>query len=136
MNNRKIGNTLAVIALIFFVVAIIGNAVSGSHRWVETFEEAGWIFFVATILVLYLETDRVPAEEKPEYAKWVPVAWTFGVIAIALFLFALVANLAMSVQKSWVEAVELAGVVAMLVTIVSAIMSRGGWRKSAKEMSD
>jgi hypothetical protein len=135
MDNRKIGNILAVIALIFFVVAIIGNAVGGSHRWVEAFENAGWIFFVGTILVLYLMAGE-PSEGDEAYARWSPIAWAFGGLAIALFLFALIIQASTVLERSWYEAVELAGVLSMLVTIVTAIMARGGWRARPTDTKD
>src|SRR5659263_270364 len=98
MDTRKFGNALAVVALVFFVVAIIGTAAGGSHLWVEAFEAAGWMFFVGTILVLYLETDRLPEEERAKYAGWTAAAWGFGVLAIVLFFISMIANLSTVIQ--------------------------------------
>lgn len=134
MDKRTLGNVLAVIAIVFFIVAIIGNASNGSHRWVEPCEQAGWIFFVGAVLVLYLETEPATSESE-EDMKWVPLAWTFGGIAIVFFLFALVLNLVSSAPHGWFEAIELCGTLAMLVTILAVVMSRCGWHKRSKEMS-
>jgi peptidoglycan/LPS O-acetylase OafA/YrhL len=133
MNKRTLGNVLAVIAILFFIAAIVGNAANGSHRWVEPCEQAGWIFFVGAVLVLYLETERAPSESEEEEMKWAPAAWTFGGIAIVLFLFALVLNRVSTQPHGWYEAIELGGTVAMLVTIIAVVMSRGGWHRRTKE---
>ena len=128
MSKRNIGNALAVIALLCFVAAIIGMAISGSHRWVEPLEEAGWMFFTGCVLVLYLV---VPWEGELNQ-KWVTAAWALGAVAIALLLASLVANLAAQQYKYWFEAIETSGLVFMVLTIIAAIMARGGLGKSVE----
>lgn len=128
MSKRNIGNGLAVIALLCFVAAIIGMAMSGSHRWVEPLEEAGWMFFTGCVLVLYLV---VPWEGELNQ-KWVTAAWALGAVAIALLLASLVANLAAQQYKYWFEAIETSGLVFMVLTIIAAIMARGGLGKSVE----
>jgi hypothetical protein len=128
MSKRNIGNALAVIALLCFVAAIIGMAMSGSHRWVEPLEEAGWMFFTGCVLVLYLV---VPWEGELNQ-KWVTAAWALGAVAIALLLASLVANLAAQQYKYWFEAIETSGLVFMVLTIIAAIMARGGLGKSVE----
>jgi hypothetical protein len=127
MSKRTLGNALAVIALLCFVAAIIGMAISGSHRWVEPLEEAGWMFFTGCVLVLYLV---VPSEGQLNQ-KWVSAAWGLGALAIALLLAAFIANIAAQSYKYWFEAIETAGLVAMVLTIIASIMARGGWGKSS-----
>lgn len=127
MSKRTLGNALAVIALLCFVAAIIGMAISGSHRWVEPLEEAGWMFFTGCVLVLYLV---VPSEGQLNQ-KWVSAAWGLGALAIALLLAAFIANIAAQSYKYWFEAIETAGLVAMVMTIIASIMARGGWGKSS-----
>lgn len=127
MSKRTLGNALAVIAMLCFVAAIIGMAISGSHRWVEPLEEAGWMFFTGCVLVLYLV---VPSEGQLNQ-KWVSAAWGLGALAIALLLAAFIANIAAQSYKYWFEAIETAGLVAMVLTIIASIMARGGWGKSS-----
>jgi predicted tellurium resistance membrane protein TerC len=119
MNYRRIGNLLAVAALTFFVVAIIGNAVGGSHRWVEPFEQAGWIFFVCSFLVLFLLAN--PDAVDP---LWSRRAWVLGVIAILLFFIGIVINAVSAHEKSWYEALEVAGSLFTLFAILAAITAR------------
>jgi phosphatidylglycerophosphate synthase len=128
MSKRNIGNALAVIALLCFIVAIIGMAMSGSHRWVEPLEEAGWMFFTGCVLVFYLV---VPWEGELNQ-KWVSAAWVLGAVAIALLLASFVTNLAAQQYKYWFEAIETSGLVFMVLTIIAAIMARGGWGKQAE----
>ena len=132
MSKRNIGNALAVIALLCFVAAIIGMAmnsgIGGAHRWVEPFEAAGWMFFTGCVLVLYLV---VPPEGELDQ-KWVSVAWAFGAVAIALLLVSFIANVAAQQYKYWFEAIETSGLVFMVLTIITAIMARGGLGKSAE----
>lgn len=130
MNRRTIGNVLAVIALLCFVAAIIGMASNGSHRWVEPLEEAGWMLFTGCVLVLYLMAG--PPTEEPLNAKWVRAAWAFGGLALALLLIAFISNLASQQYKYWFKAIETAGLVAMVLTIISAVMARGGWGRAEK----
>jgi len=126
MNRRTLGNMLAVIALLCFVAAIIGMAISGSHRWVEPAEEAGWMFFVGCVLVLYLVVEPDSAEAENLNAKWANAAWAFGALSIALLLAAFIANLAAVTYRYWFEAIETAGLVSMAFTVICAVMARGG----------
>ena len=121
MNKRNLGNVLAAIALLCFIGAIIGMAMSASHRWVEPLEEAGWMFFTGCILVYYLV---VPYEGELNQ-KWVSAAWGLGALSIALLLAAFIANVAAAHYKYWFEAIETAGLVAMVLTIISCMMARG-----------
>jgi len=123
MKKRTLGNVLAVLAVLCFLVAIIGMAISGSHRWVEPLEELGWIFFVGCLLVLYLAS----APETTLNLQWAKAAWAFGALSIALLLAAFIANIAAVTYRYWFEAIETAGVVAMLATVLCAITARGGW---------
>ena len=81
---------------------------------------------LAGFLVLYLLTGREIT--KPQLAK---VAWLAGAVAIALFLVALISNVASEEFKSWFEAFEAAGSMAMLVSIMTAIWSVGGWASTS-----
>lgn len=125
MNNRTLGNVLAILALLCFIVAIIGMAINGSPRWVEPVEQLGWIFFTACVLALYL-LGGTGEEDEPLKPQWANAAWAFGALAIALLVAALVANLASSTYKYWFEAIETAGLVCMVMTVISAVMARGG----------
>lgn len=130
MDKKTLGNVLGVLAAIFFAIAIIGMATHGSHRWVEPFEEAGWLLFVGCVLALYLMARQAPEDAGPGARKWESAAWGFGALAVVLFVVAIISNAAMATSESWVEAVELAGVLAMLVTIISAIYARGGFGRT------
>ncbi len=127
MDKRALGNWLALLAIVFIIVAIIGGIAGGSHRWVEPFEQAGWMCLVGCILVLYLVVDSEQAEAGKNSAQLRTAAWVFGAVAIVLFAVGLIANGSLVVPRHWFEAVELAGILATLGTIVTAIMSRGGW---------
>ena len=126
MDRRTLGNMLAVLAILCFIAAIIGMAISGSHRWVEPLEEAGWMFFVGCVLVLYLMVEPDSVEAENLNPKWATAAWAFGALSIALLLTAFIANLAAVIYRYWFEAIETAGLVAMVLTIISAVMARGG----------
>jgi peptidoglycan/LPS O-acetylase OafA/YrhL len=123
MNNRRFGNVLAGVALICFLVAIIGMAMGGSHRWVEPVEELGWMFFTGCVLVLYLMADKDP--DNPMDPRWVQAAWGFGILAIVLLFAAFIANIASAAYHYWFEALETAGLVCMVLTIISAVMAGG-----------
>jgi hypothetical protein len=123
MNNRRFGNVLAVVALLCFLVAIIGMATGGSTRWVEPIEELGWMFFTGCVLVLYLMADKNP--DYPMDPRWVQAAWGFGILAIVLLFVAFVINIATSSYHYWIEAIETAGLVAMVLTIISSVMAGG-----------
>ncbi|MHB8894617.1 MAG: hypothetical protein ACYC99_05470 [Candidatus Geothermincolia bacterium] len=126
MNKRMLGNVLAVIALLCFITAIIGMAIGGSHRWVEPLEELGWIFFTGCVLILYLVVG--PAEGAgPLRSSWANAAWAFGALTLALLITAFIANVAAVQYKYWFEAIDTAGLVCMVVTIISAVMARGGF---------
>ena len=127
MDKRTLGNALAVIAVLCFIAAIIGMATGSSTRWVEPLEEAGWMFFTGCVLVLFL---AVPAETELNL-KWVKAAWGLGALTIALLLAAFIANIASVHYRYWFEAIETAGLVAMVLTIIASIMARGGLGKSS-----
>jgi len=127
MDKKAFGNWLALIAIVCIIVAIIGGLAGGSHRWVEPFEQAGWMFLVGCILVQYVVGDREQVETGKNSAQLRAAAWAFGALAIVLFAVGLIANASLVVPRRWFEPVELAGILATLVTIVTAIMSRGGW---------
>jgi membrane-associated phospholipid phosphatase len=124
MDKKKLGLGLLAVTGVCFVVTIIGMIIGGSHRWTEPVQQLGWIFFIAGFLVLYLQTGREII--RPKFAN---LAWLAGAVAIALFSVALVLNVASEVYKSWFEAFEAAGSMAMVVTVMSAIWSVGGWEK-------
>ena len=126
MDNRKLGLGLLAVTGACWIVTIIGMIIGGSHRWTEPFQQLGWIFFIAGFLVLYLLTGREIT--KPQLAT---VAWLAGAVAIALFLVALISNVASEEFKSWFEAFEAAGSMAMLVSIMTAIWSVGGWASTS-----
>ncbi len=125
MKNKQIGNLFAVLAILCFVIAIIGMAAGGSHRWVEPVEELGWIFFVGCVLAFFLLPERGAASGPSLDPSWVRIAWGAGAVAIALLLAALVGNLASTHYKYWLEALETAGLLGMFVTVLAAVMARG-----------
>ena len=124
MDNKKLGLGLLAVTGACWVVAIIGMINGGSqfHRWTEPFQQLGWIFFIAGFLVLYLLTGREIV--RPQLAN---LAWLAGAVAIALFLVALILNAVSAEYKSWFEAFETGASIAMLVSIMTAIWSVGGW---------
>jgi FtsH-binding integral membrane protein len=128
MDNKKLGLGLMGVTGICWVVTIIGMSIEGSHRWTESFQQLGWMFFIAGFLVLYLRTGREII--RPKLAN---LAWLSGVIGMALFLVALILNVASATYKTWFEAFEAAGSIAMVVSVMSAIWSVGGWEKSATD---
>ena len=128
MDKKALANGLALIAIFFIMVAIIGGLAGGSHRWVEPFEQAGWMFMVGSILVMYAVPDGEQVETVKNSAQLRAAAWAFGAVAIVMFAVGLIANASLVVPRRWFEPVELAGILATLVTIVTAVMSRGGWR--------
>jgi FtsH-binding integral membrane protein len=98
----------------------------GSQRWTEPFQHLGWIFFVAGFLVLFLRTGREIGA--PRLAGF---AWMAGAVSMGLFLVALALNAASDALKTWFEAFETAGSVAMVVSVICAIWSVGGGGKTA-----
>ena len=108
------------------MVTIIGMAFGGPHRWSDPFQQLGWIFFIAGFLVMYMLTGREIT--RPRLAN---LAWLAGVVSIVLFLVALIFNVASDIYKSWFEAFEAAASIAMVVTVISAIWSAGGWERSS-----
>jgi FtsH-binding integral membrane protein len=127
MDNRKLGLGLLAVTGVCWIVTIIGMIIGGSHRWTEPFQQLGWIFFIAGFLVLYLLTGREII--KPQLAN---LAWLAGVVGIALFFVALIFNVASEVYKTWFEAFEAAGSIAMMVSVMSAIWSVGGWERTSE----
>lgn len=126
MDNRKLGFGLLAVTGVCWIVTTIGMIIGGSHRWIEPFQQLGWMFFVAGFLVMYLQTGREIT--KPRLAN---LAWLAGAVAIGLFLVALILNVASEAEKTWFEAFEAAGTIAMTVTVISAIWSVGGWTSTA-----
>jgi hypothetical protein len=126
MDYKKLGFGLLAVTGACFVVTIIGMLLGGSHRWTEPLQQLGWIFFIAGFLVLYLLTGREII--RPQLAN---LAWLAGAIAIGLFFVSLILNVASVAYKSWFEAFEAAGSMAMLVSIMCAIWSVGGWESTA-----
>jgi hypothetical protein len=122
MDKKKLGLGLLAVTGVCWVVTIIGMIIGGSHRWSESAQQLGWIFFIAGFLVLYLQTGREII--RPQLAN---LAWLAGAAAITFFLVALILNAASVLYKTWFEAFEAAGSIAMLVTVMSAIWSVGGW---------
>lgn len=126
MDNKKLGLGLLAVTGACWVVTIIGMIIGGSHRWTEPFQQLGWIFFIAGFLVLYLLTGR--EIKRPNMAN---LAWGAGAVAIVLFLLTLIFNVASVAYKSWFEAFEAAGSIAMVATVMSAIWSVGGWESTS-----
>jgi FtsH-binding integral membrane protein len=125
MDKKSLGLGLLAVTFVCWVITIIGMIIGGSHRWAESSQQLGWIFFIAGFLVLYLQTGREII--RPQLAT---LAWIAGAVSIALFLVALILNAASLVYKSWFEAFEAAATIAMLVTVMSSIWSVGGWGSS------
>ncbi len=125
MDNRKLGYGLLAVTFVCWVITMIGMFAGGSHRWTEPVQQLGWIFFIAGFLVLYLQTGREII--RPNLAN---IAWWSGAAAMALFLVSLILNVASEAFKSWFEAFEAAGSVAMVVAVMTAIWSVGGWEKT------
>jgi FtsH-binding integral membrane protein len=126
MDNKKLGFGLLAVTGVCWVITIIGMIIGGSHRWTEPLQQLGWMFFVAGFLVLYLQTGREIT--KPRLAN---LAWLAGAVAIGLFLVALILNVTSEAYKSWFEAFETAASIAMVVSVMSAIWSVGGWTRTA-----
>ena len=122
MDYKKLGLGLLAVTGVCWVVTIIGMIIGGSHRWTEPVQQLGWIFFIAGFLVLYLLTGREII--RPQLAN---LAWLAGAVAITFFFVALILNVVSVAYKSWFEAFEAAGSIAMVVTVMSAIWSVGGW---------
>jgi len=128
MDNKKLGLGLLGGAGVCWVITMIGMIIGGSHRWSESSQQLGWMFFIAGFLVLYLRTGREII--RPQLAN---LAWWAGAIGMALFLVALIFNVASEAYETWFEAFEAAGTIAMMVSVMSAIWSVGGWEKSDQE---
>jgi len=128
MDYRKLGLGLLGVTFVCMAVTIIGMAIEGSHRWTESVQQLGWMFFIAGFLVMYLKTGREII--RPQLAQ---TAWISGIVAMVLFLVALILNVASKDPEIWFEAFEAAGSIAMLVSIMTAIWSVGGWEKGTQE---
>ncbi len=126
MDYKKLGFGLLAVTGACWIVTIIGMIMEGSHRWTESFQQLGWIFFVAGFLVLYLLTGREVI--RPQLAT---AAWVAGAAAIAFFSVALILNAASVAFRWWYEAFEAAGSIAMLVTVMTAIWSVGGEKSTS-----
>ena len=130
-NYRKIGLGLMAVAGVFFLVGIVGMTVEWSNRWTEPFQQLGWIFFIIGYLLLYLHSGREII--RPQMAK---VAWLAGCVSVVFFLLALIFNAASSDVKTWYEAFETVGSIAMLVMVMSAIWSVGGMKQEPSSPAD
>ena len=128
MDKKKLGLGLLAVTGVCWVVTMIGMFSGGSHRWIEPFQQLGWMFFIGGFLVLYLQTGREII--RPQLAN---LAWWAGAAAIALFFVALILNAVSDIPKSWYEAFEAAGSIAMVVTVMSAIWSVGGWGSASEQ---
>lgn len=113
---------LGICAILLFVVAIVGMSASGSHRWVEPAEEAGWILFVSLIIIEYLVAART--EDDGGYVKAAKLAWAFGIASLLLLLVALIGNVASVATPKWTEPVEVAGLLCMLGLVLLAVAGR------------
>lgn len=128
MDYKKLGFGLLAVTFVCWVITIIGMIIGGSHRWTEPVQQLGWMFFVAGFLVLYLLTGRQIT--RPDLAS---VAWFAGAVAIAFFGVALILNVASLVYETWFEAFEAAASIAMVVSVITAIWSVGGWKNKSDE---
>jgi hypothetical protein len=121
MYGKKLGYGLLTLSAICFVVAIIGMIFGGSYRWTEPFQHMGWIFFIPGFLVLFFQVKGRKIIN-PDLSR---LAWILGAVSIVLFLIALIFNAASASLKTWFEAFETAGSVAMLAAVVCAVLSIG-----------
>lgn len=110
-------------AIALFIIAIIGMATGSSHRWVEPVQQFGWVLLVVTVILWYL-VNREPELVQQRYSTAGLIAWALGFASIALFVFAIIANATSSEPKSWIEAVELAGVLAFLGLVIIVVTLR------------
>jgi FtsH-binding integral membrane protein len=132
MGYRKLGFGLLGVTFACWIVTFIGWLTGGSQRWTEPFQQIGWMFFVAGFLVLYLLAGREIIN--PTMAR---VAWISGAVAIVLWFIALIFYAVSSAPKMWYEAFEAAGAICMLITVMTAIWSVGGYKnEQAKKPAD
>ena len=124
--RRNLAYVIGIVAIILFLAAAVGMFSNGSFRWVEPLEQAGLILFVGVVMLLYLIEDDEEYREAGR-SSWLLAGWSFGVVAVALFLVAIISNLAVSqsVQPRWIEAVEVVGELALLALIIAAVYGRG-----------
>lgn len=128
---RKITlNVLGAATIALFVAAIIGMAVQGSHRWVQPLEQAAWIAFILTVISLFL--FAVPGKSKLRVVSemWKRRALVAAVIATAIFIASLIAYAVSAKPYAWIEALELAGILMMVATVISCVMATGGFGRS------
>jgi len=123
--RRNLAYIIGIVAIILFVAAAIGMFSKGSFRWVEPLEEAGLLLFAGVVVLLYLVEDEEEYEESGR-SSWRIAGYACGVLAIALFLVAIISNIAMTnlVQPRWTEAIEVLGELALLALIIAAVYGR------------
>lgn len=131
---RKIAvNVFGAATIILAITAIIGMAVSGSHQWVQPVEEASWMMLVITVLSAYLLAGPGPGKPQVVSKAWRNSALAAGAVAIVLFIVALVTYATSAEPSTWIESIELAGMLAMVVTVLSCVMATGGFGRRAKD---
>jgi hypothetical protein len=76
-------------------------------------------------MLLYLVEDDEEYVESGR-SSWQIAGWAFGVLAVALFLIAIISNIAVtnSIQPRWIEAIEVLGELALLALIIAAVYGR------------
>lgn len=128
--RRNLAYIIAIVAIILFVAAAVGMFSKSSFRWVEPLQEAGLLLFVGVVMLLYLVEDEEEYEESGR-SSWRIAAWAFGVLAVTLFLIAIISNIAVttSIQPRWIEAIEVLGELALLALIIAAVYGRHPGRK-------
>jgi uncharacterized membrane protein len=109
--------------IVLFVITIAGQFTSGSQRWVEPAESAGWICFVVLVMGEYL-LNRGPGLEGTGYSSLEKAAWACGGLSIALLAVSIIAFAASAVEKTWMEAVQLGGLLFMLGLVILSVYSR------------
>jgi hypothetical protein len=129
MDNKKLGLGLLAVAGAFWIATFIGMLMESSHQWTEPVQQLGWIFFIVGFLVLYLRAGREIV--RPQMAA---LAWLSGLIAMVLFLICVILNVTSETPEQWFEAFEAAASIAMLVSIMTAIWSVGGWKSEPESL--
>ncbi len=121
---RKLVWSLGAVAIACFIVAIIGLATSGSHRWVRPAEELGWIMFVSVVIIQYLVAPH--SEVEGGFTTLQMLAWGLGIVSIVLLLIALICNIVISgTTPKWIEPIEAVGLLCALGLVLISISGRG-----------